>query len=71
MVIDPRLYEKVSGRSADPTRLLGEVLAKDAKAKASRDALPKGVSGGIRMMRTPGSWAQWFLLWRLWRRSKE
>ncbi|HZW10144.1 MAG TPA: hypothetical protein VFF69_09600 [Phycisphaerales bacterium] len=71
MVIDPRLYEKVSGRSGDPTRRLGEALAKNAKAKSQRDELPKGVSGGIRMMRTPGSWAQWWLLWRLWRRNKE
>lgn len=71
MVIDPRLYEKVSGRSADPTRRLGEVLAKDAKAKGRRDELPKGVSGGLRMMRYPGSWAQWWLIWRLWRRNKD
>lgn len=71
MVIDPRLYEKVSGRSADPTRRLGEVLAKNAKAQSQRDELPKGVSGGFRMMRMPGSWAQSWLVWRLWRRNKE
>lgn len=71
MVIDPKLYEKVSGRSADPSRRLGEVLAKNAKAKSTRDELPKGVSGGFRMMRLPGSYAQWWLIWKLWRRSKD
>lgn len=70
MVIDPRLYEKVSGRSADPTRRLGEVLAKDAKSQAAGDELPKGVSGGFRVMRMPGVWAQLWLVWRLWSRKK-
>lgn len=70
MVIDPRLYEKVSGRSADPSRVLGEVLAKDAKATGERDALPKGVSGGLRVTRMPGIFAQWRNFWHLWRRSK-
>lgn len=71
MVIDPRLYEKVSGRSGDPTRRLGEALAKDAKAKSQRDELPKGVTGGLQVTRMPGIWAQGWHIWRLWRRKKE
>jgi hypothetical protein len=30
MGIDPRLYEKLSGRSGDPYKRLGEALAQDA-----------------------------------------
>jgi len=63
MTIDPRLYEKYSGRKGDPTTRLGEVLAKDAKVQSERDEMPKGVSGGFRVMRTPGYFAQiWFWL---------
>ena len=57
MAIDPRLYEKYSGRSGDPTRRLGEVLARDAKIKQDRAAMPKGMRGGI----TRGFWAPWWL----------
>ena len=61
MTIDPMLYEKLSGRKGDPYTRLGQVLAKDAKAKQDRDAMPKGVSGGFRTMRHPGIFAQlWF-----------
>ena len=60
MAIDPRLYEKYSGRSGDPYKRLGEVLAKDAKAKQERAAMPKGVSGGFRVMSRPGLFAQLF-----------
>lgn len=70
MVIDPRLYEKVSGRSADPSRRLGEALAKSDRAQSERDALPKGVRGGLRVTRMPGIFAQMWLVSRLWRRSK-
>ncbi len=70
MVIDPKLYEKVSGRSADPSRRLGEVLAQGAKKQAERDELPKGVTGGFKVMRMPGIWAQWWHFWKLWRRDK-
>lgn len=70
MVIDPKLYEKVSGRSADPSRRLGEVLAQGAKKQAERDALPKGVTGGLKVARIPGIWAQWWHFWKLWRRDK-
>jgi hypothetical protein len=31
MAIDPLLYERVSGRSADPSNRLGEALAQTAK----------------------------------------
>lgn len=71
MVIDPKLYEKVSGRSADPSRRLGEVLATGARKQAERDELPKGVRGGFRMTLWPGSWAQGWLIWKLWRRDKD
>lgn len=47
MTIDPRLDGKYSGRSGDPTRRLGEALAKSAKRKQERDALPTGISGGL------------------------
>lgn len=63
MAIDPRLYEKYSGRSGDPMTRLGQVLAKNAKAQQERDAMPKGVEGGFRVMRTPGILHQlWFWL---------
>lgn len=58
MAIDPRLYEKYSGRSGDPYKRLGEALAKNAKATQERDAMPKGVSGGFRTMSRPGFVAQ-------------
>lgn len=63
MTIDPRLYEKYSGRKGDPTTRLGEVLAKGEKVQAERDEMPKGVSGGFKVMRNPGYFAQiWFWL---------
>ena len=63
MTIDPRLYEKYSGRKGDPYTRLGHALAKNAKVQAQRDEMPKGVSGGFRTMRTPGIFAQvWFRL---------
>ncbi|MFG0251805.1 MAG: hypothetical protein ACF8NJ_02910 [Phycisphaerales bacterium JB038] len=61
MTIDPRLYEKYSGRKGDPRTRLGQALAKDAKVKAGRDAMPKGVTGGLRVTRLPGSYAQVWL----------
>ncbi len=70
MAIDPRLYEKYSGRSGDPYKRLGEVLAKDAKAKSERDEMPKGVSGGFKTMRAPGIWSQIFFWWKDRTRSK-
>lgn len=63
MAIDIRDYQKYSGRSGDPYTRMGQALAKNAKATQERDAMPKGVSGGFRMMRTPGIFAQiWFWL---------
>lgn len=70
MVIDPKLYEKVSGRSADPSRRLGEALANSARAQSERDELPKGVRGGFRVMRIPGVFAQFWLISRLLSRHK-
>ena len=69
MAIDPRLYEKYSGRSGDPYQRLGEVLAKDAKVKQERDAMPKGVSGGFRVISRPGLISQ--LLFFLRDRSRD
>jgi hypothetical protein len=60
MAIDPKLYEKYSGRSGDPYKRLGEALAKSARVKSERDGMPKGVSGGFRMMAAPGMFAQLF-----------
>jgi hypothetical protein len=54
MAIDPMLYEKVSGRRGDPHTRLGEALARNMKAKHRRDALPKGLKGGLRII-TRGS----------------
>ena len=58
MAIDPMLYQKLSGKKGDPYTRLGQALAKDAKAKQERDAMPKGVSGGLKVMRKPGLLAQ-------------
>lgn len=38
MGIDPRLYEKLSGRSGDPYKRMGEALAQDAKSSYERRA---------------------------------
>jgi hypothetical protein len=64
MAIDPMLYEKLSGRKGDVYSRMGETLAKDARAKQERDAMPKGVSGGFQVMRQPGMFAQLFNLFR-------
>lgn len=63
MAIDPLMQERLSGRSGDPSKRLGEALAKNAKAQHDRDAMPKGVTGGFNTMRQPGIVAQiyyWF-----------
>jgi len=61
MTIDPRLYEKYSGRKGDPYTRLGQALAKNAKAQQERDAMPKGFRGGLRVTMWPGMFAQlWF-----------
>jgi hypothetical protein len=70
MAIDPMLYQKLSGRSGDPYTRMGEALAKNAKHKQELDEMPKGVAGGFRTMRMPGMWAQFFLFFKNWRRSK-
>ena len=71
MVVDPRLYEKVTGRSADPSRRLGEALAKRDRKQSERDALPKGFRGGMRVTRMPGIFAQIFLFWKLKQRDRD
>jgi len=39
---------------------MGEALAKSSRMKSERDAMPKGVSGGFKMMAAPGWFAQLF-----------
>lgn len=70
MAIDPMLYQKLSGRKGDPYTRLGEALAKDAKHKQERDALPKGVAGGLRIIRMPGIFANLFFFWKSRGRDK-
>jgi hypothetical protein len=57
MAIDPRMYEKYSGKKGDPSMRMGAALAQNDKAKQERDEMPKGVSGGMRTMAGPG----WFM----------
>lgn len=66
MAIDPMMYQKLSGRKGDPYTRMGEALAKNAKHKQERDALPKGVSGGFRISMMPGIFANLFF----WAKSK-
>lgn len=70
MAIDPRLYEKYSGRSGDPYKRLGEALAKNVKHKHQRDTMPKGFSGGMRTIWWPGFFAQFFNWFKDRSRSK-
>ena len=37
MVIDPRMYEKLSGRKGDPYERLGKVLAQSDQSEADRE----------------------------------
>lgn len=63
MAIDPMMYERLSGRKGDPYTRMGEALAQNSKAQTERDAMPKGVSGGLRVNRMPGIWANlWFAI---------
>lgn len=70
MAIDPMLYQKLSGRKGDPYTRLGEALAKNAKHKQERDALPKGVAGGFKIMLMPGTWLNWFYIFKSRGRDK-
>lgn len=70
MAIDPMMYQKLSGRKGDPYTRLGEALAKDAKHKSERDALPKGVSGGMKVNMMPGIFANLFFFFKNKSRSK-
>lgn len=54
MAIDPRMYEKYSGRKGDPMTRMGDALAKNAKAQRDRDEMPKGAAGGFKTMAGPG-----------------
>ena len=40
MVIDPRLYQKLSGRSGDPYEKLGQALASQAARESARNQTP-------------------------------
>lgn len=70
MTIDPRIYKKYSGRSGDPYTRLGEALAKNAKAQQSRDAMPKGVAGGMRVNMMPGLFANLFFWFKNRKRER-
>ena len=69
MAIDPLLYQKLSGRSGDPYTRMGEALAQNAKKKQERDALPKGVSGGLKVTRMPGVWFNVLHVFKVWGRK--
>ena len=58
MAIDPKLYEKYSGRSGDPYKRLGEALAAGARQKQA-NAAAKDRSFSTRY--TSG-----YIKWRLW-----
>jgi hypothetical protein len=47
MVIDPRLYEKLSGRKGDPYDRLGQALADNSKREQSRGALKDRTAGEL------------------------
>lgn len=70
MAIDPMMYQKLSGRKGDPYTRMGEALAKNAKHKQERDALPKGVSGGFRITMMPGTWLNWLFFFKSKGRDK-
>jgi hypothetical protein len=67
MAIDPMMYQRLSGRKGDPYTRMGEALAKNAEHKQERDALPKGVSGGLKVTLMPGTWLNIFY----WFKSKD
>lgn len=71
MGIDPLMYERISGKSADPTKRLGEVLAKNAKKQQERDELPKGFRGGLRTVAKPWLFSQIWLFWKNARRARD
>jgi hypothetical protein len=54
MAIDPRMYEKYSGRKGDPTTRMGAALAQNDKTQHDRDEMPQGAAGGMRTMAGPG-----------------
>lgn len=58
MAIDPLLYEKVSGRSADPSRAYGEALASSAKSKQDRSA-QKDIPLGSGLVVNHFKWQMW------------
>ncbi len=38
MAIDPMLYQKISGRSADPSKIIGRAVADDSNRKRRDDS---------------------------------
>jgi hypothetical protein len=63
MAIDPRLYEKYSGRSGDPYKRLGEALAQGAAQKSRlKEAKDRPIVVGGRF-----GWWRMFRILRLFR----
>lgn len=58
MVIDPRLYEKLSGRKGDPYDRLGQALAQNDQRKAERASEMHQLKMAGAM---PGRWRMMFL----------
>lgn len=70
MTIDPRIYERYSGRKGDPQMRLGAALARDAKAKARRDEMPRGAES-FRTVRMLGIFGQIYWWWKERSRQKD
>ena len=47
MTIDPRLYQKISGRSGDVTDAYGKALAQTSKTDSERNSAPSANYGGV------------------------
>ncbi len=58
MAIDPKLYEKYSGRSGDPYKRLGEALAAGARQKQA-NAAAKDRSFAERYTLSSYKWRLW------------
>jgi hypothetical protein len=58
MAIDPKLYEKYSGRSGDPYKRMGEALAQGAARKQSVQA-SKGDAFSTRYIEGAIKWRWW------------
>jgi hypothetical protein len=61
MAIDPMLYKKYNNRKTELD--VGGTLAKSSARKQDRDAMPKGMSGGLKFgMRNSGFGGLFFFM---------